>query len=333
MRHHRPVRPIVSSRRCRAARRRRRSRTTRSPGSRSTAAGASVRAGRSTARPDRPPRRAGSIRRRGSTTLRDVERRDPGRRHAGQLGHQRLLRRRRARLAGADQLQDGAGPGRCSRWRSRSLLVWFLLRRTRWDEVEPRPIRRRRRAGQIVRVSAGGVPARAARVRAASGSCTSRRRCSPDCSERCSTGSRSSTPCGRCSASPAAPTSSSALLIGSLVNLAAFVVVNSMVADYMEREQHGIDGRSGRPGACGPAGATCSAPSCGRTRSCSLLLISGHRLPDRRVPARSVPVRRPGGDARGPRRPPRAAAQRTARATADGSTRRSCRPASTGSCS
>ncbi len=37
-----------------------------------------------------------------------------------------------------------------------------------------------------------------------------------------------------------APTSSSALLIGSLVNLAAFVVVNSMVADYMERQQHGL---------------------------------------------------------------------------------------------
>ena len=47
---------------------------------------------------------------------------------------------------------------------------------------------------------------------------------------------------GRCSAPPAAPTSSSALLIGSLVNLAAFVVVNSMVADYLERDAHGIDG-------------------------------------------------------------------------------------------
>jgi hypothetical protein len=33
-----------------------------------------------------------------------------------------------------------------------------------------------------------------------------------------------------------------ALLIGSLVNLAAFVVVNSTVADYLERDAHGIDG-------------------------------------------------------------------------------------------
>jgi hypothetical protein len=33
-----------------------------------------------------------------------------------------------------------------------------------------------------------------------------------------------------------------ALLIGSLINLAAFVVVNSMVADYMQHDEHGIGG-------------------------------------------------------------------------------------------
>ena len=40
------------------------------------------------------------------------ERRDPGWRVSGQVGRQRLLRRRRARVAGADQLQDVAWPGR-----------------------------------------------------------------------------------------------------------------------------------------------------------------------------------------------------------------------------
>ena len=49
----------------------------------------------------------------------------PGGESAGQVGRQRLLRRRRARLAGADQLQDVARPGRadaaarrCCWWRS-----------------------------------------------------------------------------------------------------------------------------------------------------------------------------------------------------------------------
>ena len=121
------------------------------------------------------------------------------------------------------------------------LLVMFLLRRTGWDEVEPRPIRRQRRFGQIIRSAAEAyqrepmvflffglvyIPAAVLagliaalldliplfdRIRALLGTASGTNLVV-------------------------------ALLIGSLVNLAAFVVVNSMVADYMERDEHGIDG-------------------------------------------------------------------------------------------
>jgi hypothetical protein len=121
------------------------------------------------------------------------------------------------------------------------LLVAFLLRRTEWDEVEPRPVRRRRRLGQIIRsaleayqqeplvfllfglvyipaaVLAGLIGALLDlipffdRVRALFGTASGTNLVV-------------------------------ALLIGSLVNLAAFVVVNSTVADFLERDAHGIDG-------------------------------------------------------------------------------------------
>ena len=67
------------------------------------------------------------------------------------------------------------------------LLLMFLLRRTAWDEVEPRPIRRRRRLGQIVRAALEAYQREPLVFLCLRASCTSRRRCSPGCSERCST--------------------------------------------------------------------------------------------------------------------------------------------------
>ena len=104
-----------------------------------------------------------------------------------------------------------------------------------------------------------------------------------------------------------------ALLIGSLVNLAAFVVVNSTVADYLERDAHGIDGAvesfkrvlARRRDIGGAFGA--------RVRDRLPAADQHDRLPDRGVPARSLPVHRPNGHARGSRRAPRAAPQRTPR--------------------
>ena len=61
--------------------------------------------------PESPLARSGAVVR-GSPRR---QRRDPGRESAGQVGRQRLLRRRGARLAGADQLQDVARPGRARR--------------------------------------------------------------------------------------------------------------------------------------------------------------------------------------------------------------------------
>lgn len=121
------------------------------------------------------------------------------------------------------------------------LIAWFLLRRTAWDEVEPRPIRRRRRLGQIIRAAAEAyqrqplvflffglvyIPAAmlAGLVAAALDLIPFFDRF------RALLGTASGT------------NLLVALLIGSLINVAAFVVVNSMVADYMEREQDGIDG-------------------------------------------------------------------------------------------
>jgi VPS62-like protein len=122
-----------------------------------------------------------------------------------------------------------------------ALLVWFVVRRTAWDEVEPRPVRRRRRVGQIIRAALeayqrepfvfllfglvyipaailAGVLAELLDVLPAFDRL------------RATVGTASGT------------NMVVSLLIGSLVNLAAFVVVNSMVADYMERDDRGIAG-------------------------------------------------------------------------------------------
>jgi hypothetical protein len=120
------------------------------------------------------------------------------------------------------------------------LLVLFLLRRTQWDEVEPRPIRRRRRLGQILRAALeayqrepmvflffGAVYIPAAVL---AGIIAALLDLLPVFDRiRALLGNASGT------------NLVVALLIGSLVNLAAFVVVNSMVADYLERDAHGID--------------------------------------------------------------------------------------------
>jgi len=121
------------------------------------------------------------------------------------------------------------------------LVVWFLVRRTEWDEVEPRPIRRRRRVGQIVRAALeayqrepfvflmfGLVYIPAAVV---AGLMAQLLDLLPAFDRfRATLGTASGT------------NMVVSLLIGSLVNLAAFVVVNSMVADYMERADRGISG-------------------------------------------------------------------------------------------
>jgi hypothetical protein len=120
------------------------------------------------------------------------------------------------------------------------LLVVFLLRRTAWDEVEPRPIRRRRRLGQIIRSAAeayqreplvflffGLVYVPAALI---AGLVAALLDLIPLFDRiRALLGTASGT------------NLVVALLIGSLVNVAAFVVVNSTVADYLERDAHGID--------------------------------------------------------------------------------------------
>jgi hypothetical protein len=121
------------------------------------------------------------------------------------------------------------------------LLLVFLLRRTRWEEVEPRPIRRRRRLGQLMRAATeayqreplvflffGLVYVPAALLAGILGELLD---LIPFFDRvRALLGSASGT------------NLVVALLIGSLVNLAAFVVVNSMVADYLERDAHGIAG-------------------------------------------------------------------------------------------
>jgi hypothetical protein len=121
------------------------------------------------------------------------------------------------------------------------LVVWFVVRRTAWDEVEPRPIRRRRRVGQIIRAALeayqreplvfllfGLVYIPAAIL---AGVLAQLLDLLPAFDRlRATLGSASGT------------NMVVSLLIGSLVNLAAFVVVNSMVADYMERDDRGISG-------------------------------------------------------------------------------------------
>ena len=122
-----------------------------------------------------------------------------------------------------------------------ALLVMFLLRRTSWDEVEPRPIRRRRRLGQIIRAAIEayrreplvflffGLVYIPAAVLAALVSALL---------DLIPLFDRIRALLGNASGTNLVV----ALLIGSLVNLAAFVVVNSTVADYLERDAHGIDG-------------------------------------------------------------------------------------------
>jgi hypothetical protein len=121
------------------------------------------------------------------------------------------------------------------------LLVWFLLRRTAWDEVEPRPVRRRRRLGQIIRAALeayqreplvflffGLVYIPAAILAGVAGQLL----------DLIPLFDRVRALLGNASGTNLVV----ALLIGSLINLAAFVVVNSMVADYLEHANHGIDG-------------------------------------------------------------------------------------------
>jgi hypothetical protein len=118
-------------------------------------------------------------------------------------------------------------------------IVWFLIRRTEWDEVEPRPIRRRRRAGQIIRSAVeayqreplvfiffGLVYIPAAIVAGVLGALLELVPFFDTMRATLGAASGTNLVVG--------------LLIGSLVNLAAFVVVNSMVAAYMERQQHGV---------------------------------------------------------------------------------------------
>ncbi len=122
-----------------------------------------------------------------------------------------------------------------------ALIAWFLLRRTAWDEVEPRPIRRRRRLGQIIRAAAeayqreplvflffGLVYIPAAMLAGLVGAML----------DLIPFFDRVRALIGTASGTNLVV----ALLIGSLINLAAFVVVNSMVADYLERDNRGIDG-------------------------------------------------------------------------------------------
>jgi hypothetical protein len=121
------------------------------------------------------------------------------------------------------------------------LLVAFLLRRTEWDEVEPRPVRRRRRLGQIIRAALeayqqeplvflffGLVYIPAALLAGMIGALL----------DLIPFFDRVRALLGNASGTNLVV----ALLIGSLVNLAAFVVVNSTVADYLERDAHGIEG-------------------------------------------------------------------------------------------
>jgi hypothetical protein len=119
------------------------------------------------------------------------------------------------------------------------LLVWFIVRRTAWDEVEPRPIRRRRRMGQIVRsaleayqreplvfIFFGLIYVPAAFLAGLIGALL----------DSLPLFDRIRALLGNASGTNLVV----ALLIGSLVNLAAFVVVNSMVAHYMERSDRGL---------------------------------------------------------------------------------------------
>ena len=120
------------------------------------------------------------------------------------------------------------------------LLAWFLARRTRWNEVEPWPIRRRRRVGQIIRAALeayqreprvflffGLVYIPAAFIAGLLAFAL----------DQLPLFDRIRALIGNASGTNLVV----ALLIGSLVNLAAFVVVNSMVADLMQRDDHGID--------------------------------------------------------------------------------------------
>jgi hypothetical protein len=119
------------------------------------------------------------------------------------------------------------------------LLVWFLVRRTAWDEVEPQPIRRRRRMGEIVRAAFdayrrapfvfiffGLIYIPAALVAGLNGALL----------DVLPVFDRIRALLGNASGTNLVV----ALLIGSLVSLAAFVVVNSMVADYLERSERGL---------------------------------------------------------------------------------------------
>jgi hypothetical protein len=224
--------------------------------------------------------------------------------HSREVDHQRLLRRRRTRLAGVDQLQDVAGQV-ALHGADRRAVAWFLLRRTDWDEVEPRPIRRRRRLGQIIRAAS-----------------------------RRTSASRSSS-CLRLGLHPAAilagvlgelldliPASTDAgllgtasgtnlvvaLLIGSLVNLAPSSSSTrwspttwsaTTTASTARCESRSGTSPSARHRRCfGRAYASCSC--CSSARSASR----------RRVPARALPVHRPDRDARGARWSSGAAAQR-----------------------
>ncbi len=120
------------------------------------------------------------------------------------------------------------------------LIAMFLIRRTEWNAVDPNPIRRRRKAGQIVRAATGSyrreplvyllfglvyVPAAMA-----TGLLTKVVSLIPFVDALTSlAGSTSGT---RLFLS---------LLVGSIANTAAFVVVNSLVADYRRHEARGLE--------------------------------------------------------------------------------------------
>ena len=119
-------------------------------------------------------------------------------------------------------------------------LVSFLVRRTDWSPVAPTPIRRRRRAGQIIRATAGiyaGSPFIYALLGTVylpaaliTGLLARLIEFVPFIGSLLSLFGRS----GGANIIVAA-------LVGSVANLAAFVVVNTMVADYLSGERRGVD--------------------------------------------------------------------------------------------
>ncbi len=120
------------------------------------------------------------------------------------------------------------------------VLVSFLVRRTDWSPVAPTPIHRRRRAGQIIRAAAGvyaGSPFIFALLGMVylpaaliTGLLARLIELVPFIGSLLSLFGRS----GGANIVVAA-------LVGSVANLAAFVVVNTMVADYLRGERRGVD--------------------------------------------------------------------------------------------